>query len=133
VSCQPARSPCGSCPYRLDVPSGVWSAEEYAKLPGYDEPTWGQPTGVFYCHQQDGRVCAGWAGTHDMEENLGLRLAVAAGFVSVEDFDAIRDYESPVPLFESGRAAADHGLAELERPGEKAVRTIQRLERKRGR
>lgn len=24
--------PCETCPYRRDVPSGVWSADEYRKL-----------------------------------------------------------------------------------------------------
>jgi hypothetical protein len=42
------------------VPSGAWVAEEYAKLPAYDRPTGEQPAGLFLCHQQDGRACAGW-------------------------------------------------------------------------
>lgn len=130
MTCVPAKAPCRSCPYRKDVPSGVWAEDEYAKLPDYDRDTPSQPTGVFYCHQQDGRVCAGWAGTHDMDECLALRFAAALGTISEDDVVAILDYESSVPLFESGQAAADHGRAELERPGETAVRTIQRLERK---
>jgi hypothetical protein len=32
----PAPKPCESCPYRKDVPSGVWSEGEYRKLPQYD-------------------------------------------------------------------------------------------------
>ena len=28
--------PCASCPYRCDVPSGVWHPDEYAKLEVYD-------------------------------------------------------------------------------------------------
>jgi hypothetical protein len=121
-----------SCPYRRDVPSGVWAPEEYAKLPDYDNATWAQPTGVFCCHQQDGRVCAGWAGTHDMEENFALRVAVLQGTVSAEEYEATVDYETAVPLFASGREAAEHGLAELERPGPAAVKTITRLARKLG-
>lgn len=127
----PAKAPCRSCPYRRDVPSGVWSPEEYAKLPPYDLPTGEQPHGVFYCHQQDGRVCAGWAGCHDMNENLGLRLALAFETLTPADVYAITEYQSPVPLFESGAAAAEHGLSEVERPGGSAVEMIQRLERKR--
>lgn len=124
---RPAPSPCGSCPYRQDVPSGVWADEEYAKLPEYDGPLWSQPPSVFCCHQQDGRVCAGWAGVHDMDENLGLRLAVHADLMSVEEAEATLDYESPVPLFESGAAAAEHGLAEVEKPGPLAGRLIVKL------
>lgn len=28
----PRKTPCASCPYRKDVPSGVWEASEYEKL-----------------------------------------------------------------------------------------------------
>lgn len=52
----PAKNPCGSCPYRRDVPSGIWSEEEYDKLPQYDLPTGDQPPNVFLCHQQNGRL-----------------------------------------------------------------------------
>jgi Family of unknown function (DUF6283) len=130
MTCQPG-VPCGSCPYRRDVPSGVWAEDEYAKLPPYDLSTPEQPTGLFMCHQQDGRVCSGWAGTHDMDENLALRFAAASGSISPDDYRAILEYESPVPLFASGAEAAEHGLAEVETPGSAAVRTIQKLERKR--
>ena len=65
VTLPPARTPCATCPYRTDVPSGVWAPEEYAKLLAYDEETAYQPLSVFLCHQVDGRVCAGWAGCHD--------------------------------------------------------------------
>lgn len=126
----PASAPCGSCPYRRDVPSGVWSEEEYAKLPPYDGPTWEQPPAVFMCHQQDGRICAGWAGCHDMYESMGLRLAVSFGMTEA-DYQATLDYESPTPLFESGAAAAAHGRAEVEAPGEAAGRVIARLLRRR--
>lgn len=129
----PAKSPCGSCPYRRDVPSGVWSEEEYAKLPPYDRSTPYQPAAAFFCHQQDGRLCAGWVGTHDMAESLGLRFLLALEKATDDEVEAILDYESPIPLFASGQEAADHGLAEVEAPSLKAVRTIQNLERKRGR
>lgn len=130
----PAKSPCGSCPYRRDVPSGVWAEEEYAKLPPYDAKSTGdQPAAAFFCHQQDGRLCAGWVATHDMAENLGLRLLAATGAVAGDEIDAILDYQTDVPLFASGREAAAHGLAEVEAPAGPAVRTIQKLERKRRR
>jgi len=125
----PAARPCGSCPYRRDVPSGVWAAEEYEKLPPYDAPTMCQPKGVFLCHQGSGRACAGWVAVHDMEHSLALRLAVAAG--PVEDAAAFVEYETETPLFASGAEAAAHGLAGVLAPDEAAVRVIGRLRRKR--
>ncbi len=73
----PTAAPCGSCPYRQDVPSGVWAADEYRLLPRFDLDTAFQPLHVFLCHQNTGHLCAGWCGTHDMVENLGLRVAAA--------------------------------------------------------
>jgi hypothetical protein len=123
-----------SCPYAEEVPSGIWDEGEYAKLPPYDEPTYAQPGGLFLCHQQDkgserARVCSGWAGCHDMSQNLALRMAVVAGEVSVEDAQAVADYVSPVPLFASGAEAAAHGLREIETPGAEAVEAIRKIER----
>lgn len=127
----PAKSPCGSCPYRRDVPSGVWHEEEYAKLPLYDASTGEQPPQMFACHQQDGRLCAGWCGTHDMENNLALRVGMISGRLSEQDYEAAIDYVSPVPLFGSGAQAAEHGRASIADPDVKAQRTIVSLERKR--
>lgn len=124
----PAAAPCGSCPYRRDVPSGVWDETEYAKLPRYDGETWSQEPTVFLCHQQDGRACAGWVGTHDMAESFGLRMAVQMGLIELQDVDAFLDYASPVPLFGSGQEAADHGRARLLDPDQDARKTIQRLQ-----
>jgi Family of unknown function (DUF6283) len=127
----PAVRPCGSCPYRRDVPSGIWHPDEYAKLPRFDAPIQEQPPAVFLCHQQDGRVCAGWAGCHDMDASLGLRIACATGALS--DVDAVLGYVSPVPLFGSGAEAAAHGLAELEAPGVAARRVMGKVARRRAR
>lgn len=127
----PAPRPCGSCPYRRDCPSGVWAADEYEKLPPYDGPTGEQPPAVFLCHQQDGRLCAGWTAVHDMDENLGLRLAVALGLLSPKDAHAVCGYATDVLLFGSGTDAAEHGLALIEAPPPAAVRTITKLSRRR--
>lgn len=124
----PAKSPCVSCPYRCDVPSGVWAEEEYVLLPLYDGPLWTQPPSVFMCHQQNRRICAGWAGCHDMIENLGMRLI--AEHMTREDIDATVDYVSPVPLFGSGAEAARHGMAEILEPGARAREMIRALNRK---
>lgn len=113
----PAPKPCESCPYRRDVPSGVWSAGEYVKLRLYDEPTPFQPTSVFQCHQNDrqserARVCAGWVATHGTEL-LALRIGVATGEVPRE---AMR-YHTTVSTFATGTEAATHGLRDIEEPG----------------
>jgi hypothetical protein len=129
----PAPHPCGSCPYRQDVPSGVWDEGEYDKLPEYDEPTGNQPIGVFMCHQADGRVCAGWAGCHDMEENLAVRLSVATGRMDDKTYEALLDYETPTPLWETGGEAASHGVENLFDPDEDAQRVMDKLRSKRER
>lgn len=121
-------APCGTCPYRRDVPAGIWSAEEYAKLPRYDGDTGEQfmkgGTGLFFCHQNDGKLCAGWVGCHDTRHLAALRLARVD--------PSVFDYESPVPLFESGTAAARHGLSGVNNPGPAARAAIAKLERKLG-
>lgn len=130
----PAPRPCTSCPYRQDVPSGMWSREDYERLPRYDAPTYEQPGKVFLCHQHDlnspgSRVCAGWAGCHDGEHLLGLRIAVAEQRMAVETAQAVRDYVSPVPLFSSGHEAMEHGVAEIDEPGERAFALMDKIER----
>lgn len=122
-TCAPA--PCRSCPYRRDVPSGIWAAEEYQKLPLYDGETMDQLPALFYCHQQDGKLCAGWVGCHDTDHLLALRFQRVA--------PEVYDYVSPVPLFDSGAEAAAHGMAEIERPRLAARRSIARLSKAKGR
>ncbi len=123
----PAVNPCGSCPYRRDVPSGVWSAEEYEKLPLFDRDTGEQPPAVFVCHQQDGRICAGWAGCHDMYQSLGLRFAILSEHLAPGDVDVVLEYRTTVPLWDSGQEAHDHGMRELESPSSSARRVVERL------
>lgn len=128
----PAARACGSCPYRCDAPSGLWAQVEYAKLPEFDKETHEQPPRAFSCHQQDGRLCAGWVGCHDMDQSLGLRLAATFGHISEEDLEATLAYQSPVPLFASGAAAAEHGMRDALAPGPRASRTARKLLRRRG-
>lgn len=134
----PPPRPCESCPYRRDVASGVWAHEEYEKLRRYDRETHKQPTGVFQCHQgKDAsgrmRVCAGWAGCHDGNHLLALRMGAMVGVLDMATVDAVIDYVSPVPLFASGSEAADHGQREIEHPDGAAVRTIIKIGRNRAR
>jgi hypothetical protein len=123
----PRRRPCSSCPYRRDVPSGLWSAEEYDKLPRFDgsiaDQAMAGATAAFFCHQQDGNLCAGWVGCHDMYETLAIRLHPGV------DRDAVVGYQSPVPLFASGAEAAEHGKREINTPGAEARRKISQLVR----
>lgn len=126
----PKKHPCGSCPYRQDVPSGVWHPDEYAKLIQYDRPMAEQPQQMFGCHQNDESLCSGWAGTHDMDQNLAIRVAVLDGRLSLEDYEATIDYESPVPLFESGLEAAVHGIKEVANPSDRADKMSRNLVRK---
>jgi hypothetical protein len=137
----PAPRPCGSCPYRVDVPSGVWAAEEYAKLRGYDGDTACQPTGVFQCHQSgrdqpEARVCAGWAGVHGRQEGgralLALRLGVVFGALTAAVVEAVWSYRTTVPLFGSGAEAVEHGMARIDDPGADAWQAMGKVMRRRG-
>lgn len=125
---KPPSMPCGSCPYRQDVPTGVWHADEYAKLPGYEGDTGEQSPGVFMCHQQDGSVCSGWAHVAD-EDTLAVRLA---GISNPDVALAIVEYRSPIPMHESHSAAAEHGLSGYVEgaPPPDAERIHQKLERR---
>lgn len=121
----PAPRPCASCPYRVDVPAGVWHDSEYAKLREYDADTASQPTALFLCHQRaetdpSRRLCAGWVGCHG-EELLAVRMAVLVGEIVDDDVAATLDYTSPVPLFSSGADAADHGVSAEPGPEARAV------------
>ena len=112
--------PCTSCPYRRDVPSGVWAHHEYEKLRGYDEPTYNQPFDAFSCHATPEHYCHGWAVVHTSRGNeydlIALRL------VGSPDIP-----EAGVPLFASGNEAADHGQLNIEDPSVAAVVTMHKL------
>ena len=116
--------PCTACPYRVDVPSGVWADEEYDKLRDYDEPTGNQPPAVFACHATPDALCHGWAVVHTSRGNefdlLALRLWP-------------EHYPVPPPgaeLFESGNEAADWGQRDHDDPSPEAHEVIDRLLRK---
>lgn len=123
----PRPRPCASCPYRLDVPSGVWDASEYDKLPGYDGETFEQHPAVFFCHQQDGCVCSGWLGHTDPYELLAVRLGVSTGALD----PSCMEYETAVPLFASGQEAAEHGVREIAAPTPQAQAVMDKILRRR--
>lgn len=125
---KPPLRPCVSCPYRRDVPGGVWHLTEYEKLFKYDDMEDPDSFNVFLCHQLNDRACAGWVAVHDMENSIGLRLAASKGYVT--DPGAFLEFETDVELFESGTEAAMHGLRSIRDPDTKAKRMIERLEKK---
>lgn len=116
------KQPCATCPYRKDVPSGVWAAEEYAKLPLYDDNNT-LTFNLFMCHSTAESPCRGWLTVH--ADSLAARLAMFKGEVTPDDVYA----PPPVPLFASGREAAEHGLRELRRPGVRARRAVAKVEK----
>ena len=131
----PAPRPCNSCPYRVDVPSGIWHPEEYVRLTAYDAPTGEQPAAVFLCHQTNAgdpsaRVCAGWAGCHG-SELLALRLAASSGAMDAAEVAAAMDYTSPVELWPTGADAAAHGLRDITDPGPAAQALIEKIRTRR--
>jgi Family of unknown function (DUF6283) len=132
MSKAPAPRPCESCPYRRDVPAGLWAAHEYEKLPDYDRITPYQPLAMFYCHQQDGRLCAGWLACHGVSGPGGL-LSVRVSTFTPEEIAAINGYETDVEVFGSGTEAALHGLSGVVHPDERAVGMIEKLEQQRER
>jgi hypothetical protein len=118
------------------VPAGIWASEEYAKLRRYDADTPDQPTGLFQCHQADAnsavrRICGGWAGCHEGEELLALRLALLDGRIDTATYKAAVEYVAPGPLFSSGSEAATHGESGIDTPDEKARHLISKITRTR--
>lgn len=121
---RPAKAPCKSCPYRQDAPAGMWDASEYEKLPRYDGETFEQlegATALFFCHQQDGHLCAGWVACHDPDELLALRLHPVD--------PATFSYQSPVPLFASGAEAAAHGMSGIDEPDARSRAMVEKTQK----
>lgn len=135
------RSPCPSCPYRCDVPSGVWDVSEYKKLPLYDQETSQQPVGVFLCHWSfEGRdcLCRGWLDTHVRHnpaghELLSLRLGLSMGAVDQEQLKSVIVDSPSVPVFSSGRQACDHGMLGVSQPSAEALDVIRKVVRAKSR
>jgi Family of unknown function (DUF6283) len=117
---------CTACPYRRDVPSGVWAASEYDKLADYDGETFDQPVGVFHCHATTEFICHGWAVVHGRQEHdlLGLRLLAGMGGF---DFAQLDEVEEHAPLFSSGAEAAEHGKRDIKNPSAAAKEVVRRL------
>lgn len=131
TAANPRKSPCGSCPYRTQVPSGIWDETEYQKLAAYDGEIHEQTSlAVFMCHQPaENHVCSGWLGHREHPEDmLAVRLGIIRGTVD----QGCLEYTTDVPLFESGAEAAEHGMKHFLDPRDDAVKTIRKITRKRG-
>lgn len=124
------RSPCVSCPYRKDVPSGIWDKSEYEKIKPYDNETFRQPPSVFMCHQTDGSLCRGWLDCHGYEL-IAMRLACLRGKISPAEANKALGEKPFVPIFPTAAAAAKHGLKAIKRPSRKAQLLMDKIELKR--
>lgn len=122
-----APNPCASCPYRRDVPSGIWDPSEYAKLSAYDADTGDQPWQAFGCHRDDGRLCAGWLGHRRPQDLLAVRIGVTSNSYPA----TIMRYRTDVPLFGTGAEAAEHGLSAVSAPDPDAVQAAAKIVRAR--
>ena len=124
---KPPKVPCGSCPYRRDVPSGIWEEHEYEKLLAYDGDTIDQVEkgafGLFMCHQNDGCLCGGWLLAHDRRHLLALRFNTV--------HPSAFSYAPNVEVFKSGAEAAAHGLRDYEAPSKEALRKMRGIEKSR--
>jgi hypothetical protein len=114
-------NPCSACPYRRDVPSGMWGEHEYEKLREYDAPTGDQPIATFACHATPDHHCHGWAVVHTSRGHefdlLAFRVWPPSGPIP----------EAAVPLFASGNEAADHGERDIENPTLEAKLAVTKL------
>ena len=121
---KPRKSPCASCPYRKNVPSGIWDKTEYEKLDRYDGEIFEQRTdAIFMCHQGCGDVCSGWLGHRDPQDLLAVRLGLMGGHLD----PSCANYSTAVPLFESGAAAAEHGMKDIDAPRDAAMAAIGKI------
>lgn len=120
-----AENPCESCPYRRDVPSGIWHESEYEKLRAYDSDGFDRPLAAFLCHHspdmKQQAACRGWLTVH--RETVAVRIAMMTGQVTPDEVYT----EVSAPLFASGNEAADAGIKGVKRPKAKARKVIDRL------
>lgn len=121
LKCAP--DPCASCPYRRDTPAGVWAAEEYAKLPAWDNEQ--AFAGTFLCHSANiggssNTVCRGWLEVHN--RNMSVRMASFR-----IDWNEDNSKPTKIPLYLSGAIAARAGMRGVRKPGKAAKTVIKKL------
>jgi len=115
---------CTACPYRRDVPSGVWAANEYEKLAEYDGETFDQPPAAFHCHATPEVICHGWAVVHGRQDHAHEPLAFR--LLGIDPSMV----EEGTPLFSSGAEACEHGKRDIENPSDEAKEVVARLQNK---
>jgi hypothetical protein len=94
------RQPCAQCPWRRDVPTGVFPAEAFriSASTAYD-----QAMEMFACHMSGVdrmSTCAGFL-LSNAHHNLGVRFATLSGKID------LTQVESHVPLYGSYREMAE--------------------------
>lgn len=106
--------PCGSCPYRTDVPTAHWAREEFADLLKTERDPLGR---VYGCHKKNGSICVGWLMNQDGRgfPSIALRMALSAHGVTREYLDRLK---SPAPLYESVEEMVRANFPELLEEGE---------------
>lgn len=62
-----------------------------------------------------------------MDHNLAARVAVLDGGLTPDEHQQLLDYTTGVPLFGSGQAAAEHGRANENNPGQRARQMASKL------
>ena len=118
---------CDTCPYLKATPSGIWSEEEYRKLPKYDDNE-SLTLSIFHCHQENATgvptVCRGWVST--ARESISVRLGVLQGLIAVEDLpNGLED-----AYYSSGHEACEAGLRDIDDPSEEALELLNKLLRR---
>lgn len=93
------RRPCAQCPWRSDLPTGVFPAEAFRISAGtaYDA-SWDQ----FACHMAGSETpatCAGFV-LRNSANNVGARISIMKGSLDP------RKVSSPYPLYDNYRAMA---------------------------
>jgi len=128
---------CSSCPYRRDVPSGVWAADHYhvlkeldcrrtIKLPYptkdgivmLDTPN--PSPGTFHCHQSNATgkptVCRGWLSVE--RNSIGARLLQMDEMPTEDESDF---------YYSTGTEACEAGLKGIESPSPEARALVEKL------
>lgn len=96
-----ATSTCDACPWRRDVPTGLFPPERFESLRASIEQDLGNP--MFACHKSpEGKefACVGYLMSDDSLQNVQVRIATAQGRI---DRDALT---AKGPLFETFDAMA---------------------------
>lgn len=92
-----APEPCGSCPYRTDVPVGTWHRSEFENLLANDRSEMGG--NVFGCHRfrlrpEEADVCAGWYLDQQRRGYPSIRLRLL--LTTIDDMPTVTDGGHPL-------------------------------------